>query len=151
MNTEYNAGPLVGEVKFISFGGNSIPARIIPDERELPEPRLTLTEDESAWLEEYCIGLQENFAECIEELIVYGFPAEGISHEDLDLNALVVICEDNKSAAEEVSEMGYQLDMSKYFVAPLITVHTSSEWSEIKQENDPFYWSAINEGVPIIQ
>ncbi len=150
MDTESNSDTLPGQEQCIVYGNKSIPVRIIPDEHEWSGPRLTLTAKESAWLEAYCIGLQENFADCVEQVIIYGFATEGISHKDLDLNALVVICEDNESAAEEVSDMGYQLDMSEFFVAPLITVHTSSEWLEIKQENDPFYWSAIYEGVSII-
>ena len=56
----------------------------------------------------------------------------------------------NGVTADEVSAIGYRLDMSKYSVAPSITALTSSQWRSIKRENNSFYWSAIIEGVSII-
>ena len=105
-----------------------------------------MTSEEAAWLEEYCKELRERFAEDIEQVIVYGFRVKGVVHEDLSLDTLVVISEGNGVTADEVSAMGYQLDMSKYSVAPSITTLTSSQWASIKLENNPFYWPAIHEG-----
>lgn len=109
-----------------------------------------MTSEEAAWLEEYCDGLRERFADDMEQVIVYGFRAKGVVHEELSLNTLVVISEGNGVTVDEVSAIGYRLDMSKYSVAPSITALTSSQWASIKRENNPFYWSAMNEGVSII-
>lgn len=136
--------------RIIKIGDNDVPVRIVPGEDERPESSLALTSEEADWLEEYCKRLRERFADDIEQVIVYGFRAKGIVHEDLSLDTLVVISERNGVTADEVSDIGYRLDVSKYFVAPSIIAVTSSRWATIKRENNPFYWSAMNEGVSII-
>ena len=136
--------------RHIRIGDNDVPIRIVPGENERPKSSLALTSEEADWLEEYCKTLRERFADDIERVIVYGFRAKGIVHEDLSLDTLVVISERNGVTADEVSDIGYRLDMSKYFVAPSIIALTSSRWAAIKRENNPFYWSAMNEGVSII-
>ncbi len=141
---------LIWNKRHIKIADRDVPVLIVQGEDKRPKGTLSMTSDEAAWLEEYCKGLRERFADGIVQVIVYGFRAEGIVHQDLSLETLVVISEGNRGAADEVSEIGYQLDMSKYFVAPSITVQTSSEWAKIKRENNPFYWSAIHEGVSII-
>ena len=136
--------------RIIKIGDSDVPVRIVPGEDERPESSLALTSEEADWLEEYCKRLRERFADDIEQVIVYGFRAKGIVHEDLSLDTLVVISERNGVTADEVSDIGYRLDVSKYFVAPSIIAVTSSRWATIKRENNPFYWSAMNEGVSII-
>ncbi|MYA61882.1 MAG: hypothetical protein F4X94_04845 [Dehalococcoidia bacterium] len=141
---------LTGTKHHIRIGDRDVPVLITPSEGGRPERTLAMTSEEMAWLEEYCKGLRERFADDVEQVIVYGFRAKGIVHEDLSLNTLVVISEGNGVTADEVSAIGYRLDMSKYSVAPSITALTSSQWDRIKRENNPFYWSAMNEGVSII-
>ena len=136
--------------RHIRIGNSDVPVLIKHVEDGRRERSLALTSEEAAWLEEYCKELQERFTESIEQVIVYGFRAKGIVHEDLSLNILVVISEENGVTADEVSSIGYKLDMSKYSVAPSITALTSSQWHSIKRENNSFYWPAINEGVSII-
>ena len=136
--------------RIIRIGDSDVPIRIMPGEDKRPKSSLAMTSDEADWLEEYCKGLRERFADDIERVIVYGFRAKGIVHEDLRLDTLVVISERNGVTADEVSAIGHRLDMSKYSVAPSIIALTSSQWAAVKRENNPFYWSAMNEGVSII-
>ena len=136
--------------RIIKIGDNHVPIRIVPGENERPKSSLALTSEEADWLEEYCKTLRERFADDIERVIVYGFRAKGIVHEDLSLDTLVVISERNGVTTDEVSDIGRLLDMSKYFVAPSIIALTSSRWATVQRENNPFYWSAMNEGVSII-
>ena len=105
----------------ITIGDCDVPVVIADDKNEMSERALAMTSEEAAWLEEYCNGLRERFADDIEQVIVYGFRARGVVHEDLSLNTLVVISEGNRATADEVSDIGYRLDMSKYSVAPSIT------------------------------
>ena len=136
--------------RIIRIGDSDVQIRIMPGEDKRPKSSLAMTSDEADWLEEYCKGLRERFADDIERVIVYGFRAKGIVHEDLRLDTLVVISERNGVTADEVSAIGHRLDMSKYSVAPSIIALTSSQWAAAKRENNPFYWSAMNEGVSII-
>ena len=136
--------------RHIRIGDRDVLVLIKQGEEGWREGALAMTSEEADWLEEYCKGLRERFAEDVERVIVYGFRAKGIVHEDLSLNTLVVISEGNEVTTDEVSAMGYRLDMSKYSVAPSITALTSSQWSSIKRENNSFYWSAIHEGVEIV-
>ena len=136
--------------RHITIGDCDVPVVIADDKNEMSERALAMTSEEAAWLEEYCNGLRERFADDIEQVIVYGFRAKGVVHEDLSLNTLVVISEGNRATADEVSDIGYRLDMSKYSVAPSITALTSSQWRSIKRENNPFHWPAIHEGVSVL-
>ena len=136
--------------RHIKIGESDVPVLIADDKDKKCVRALVMTSEEADWLEEYCEGLRERFAEDIEQVIVYGFRTKGIVHEDLSLNTLVVISEGNGVTADEVSAIGHRLDMSKYSVAPSIIALTSSQWATVKRENNPFYWSAINEGVSII-
>lgn len=136
--------------RHIKIGESDVPVLIADNEDKISERALVMTSEEADWLEEYCKGLRERFAEDIEQVIVYGFRAKGIVHEDLRLDTLVVISEGNGVTADEVSAIGHRLDMSKYSVAPSIIALTSSQWATVKRENNPFYWSAMNEGVSII-
>ena len=150
MTPESMNDSLMGTKRHLKIADRDVSILIVPGEDKQPRKILAMTSEEAAWLEEYCIGLRERFADDIEQVIVYGFRAKGIVHEDLSLNTLVVISEGNGVTADEVSAIGYRLDMSKYSVAPSITALTSSQWRSIKRENNPFYWPAIHEGVSII-
>lgn len=150
MTPESMNDSLMGTKRHLKIADRDVSILIVPGEDKQPRKILAMTPEEAAWLEEYCIGLRERFADDIEQVIVYGFRAKGIVHEDLSLNTLVVISEGNGVTADEVSAIGYRLDMSKYSVAPSITALTSSQWRSIKRENNPFYWPAIHEGVSII-
>ena len=150
MTTEHTTGRFSGIERPIKIGDFEVQVQIIPEDYEWPSSTLALTEVERAWLEAYCIQLQEHFPDCVEQVIVYGPRAEGFVHSDLELNTLVVICEDDGSVAHRVSDIGLELDMSDYFVAPSIAVRTSSEWDEIRQHGDPLFQPAVDAGVKII-
>ncbi|MCY4580617.1 MAG: hypothetical protein OXD31_16435 [Chloroflexi bacterium] len=150
MTAEHTTGRFSGVERPIKIGDYEVQVQIIPEDIEWPSSMLVLTEVERAWLEAYCIQLQEHFPDCVEQVIVYGPRAEGYAHSDLELNTLVVICEDDGSVADRVSDIGLELDMSDYFVAPSITVRTSSEWDEIRQHGDPLFQPAVDAGVKII-
>ena len=150
MTAEHTTGRFSGIERPIKIGDYEVQVQIIPEDHEWPSSTLALTEVERAWLEAYCIQLQEHFPDCVEQVIVYGPRAEGYAHSDLELNTLVVICEDDGSVAHRVSDIGLELDMSDYFVAPSITVRTSSEWDEIRQHGDPLFQPAVDAGVKII-
>ena len=150
MTTEHTTGRFSGVERPIKIGDYEVQVQIIPEDIEWPSSMLVLTEVERAWLEAYCIQLQEHFPDCVEQVIVYGPRAEGYAHSDLELNTLVVICEDDGSIAQRVSDIGLELDMYDYFVAPSIAVRTSSEWDEIRQHGDPLFQPAVDAGVKII-
>lgn len=150
MTAEHSTGRFSSVERPIKIGDYEVQVQIIPEDDEWPSSTLALTEVEAAWLEAYCIQLQEQFPDCVEQIIVYGPRAEGFVHSDMELNTLVVICEDDESVAHQVSDVGLELDMSDYFVAPSITVRTSSEVDEIRQHEDPLFWPAIDAGVKII-
>lgn len=125
-------------------------ARIGPGGQQPSLRALTLTETEAAWLEAYCKQLEERFPGCVEQVIVYGPRTEGFVHGDLELNTLVVISEEARPLARRVGDIGLDLDMSGYFVAPSLAVRTPSELAEIRRWKDPLFWPAIDDGVRIL-
>ena len=95
---------------------------------------LNLSADEQAWLDEYRRQLDEKFPGLVEDIIIFGPYARGISDPDVDFNTLVVIKEGDREKAEQVSYLGHLLDMTTFCVAPTIFVRNAAEWTKSKRD-----------------
>lgn len=129
---------------------SGVPANVIPPESTPPWPPLTLTTTELAWLEEYRRQLKERFAEQIEDIIVYGSHARGISDLDVDFNILVIVDEGDGETQEEISDLAYDIDLNGFFVAPSVRSRTSAEWAQGKLAGDSLYRRVVSEGISVL-
>ena len=129
---------------------SGVPANVVPPDPAPPYPRLTLTADELAWLEEFRRQLKERFPERIEDIIVYGSHANGISGLEVDFNVLVILEWGDRETQEAVGDLAYDIDLDGFFVAPSIRVYTKAEWVERKGNHDLIYRTASNEGVSVL-
>ena len=100
---------------------------------------LNLNADEQAWLDEYRRQLGEKFPGLVEDIIIFGPYARGISDPDVDFNTLVLIKDDDHKKADEVADLGILLDVTTFFVAPTIFPSTMAEWKESKRINGWIY------------
>ena len=100
---------------------------------------LNLSVDEQAWLDEYRRQLEEKFPGLVEDIIIFGPYARGISDLDVDFNTLVLIKGDDREKARDVADLGILLDTTIFFVAPTIFPHTTTEWEESKRTNGWIY------------
>ena len=94
---------------------------------------LNLSADEQAWVDEYRRQLDEEFPGLVDDIIIFGPYARGISDPDVDFNTLVLIKEGDRKKAEQVSYLGHLLDMTAFFVAPTIFVRNAAEWEKSKR------------------
>ena len=95
---------------------------------------LNLSADEQAWLDEYRRQLDEKFPGLVEDIIIFGPYARGISDPDVDFNTLVLIKDGDRKKGDQVSSLGHLIDMTMFFVAPTIFVRNAAEWA--KSERD---------------
>ncbi|MDE2684100.1 MAG: hypothetical protein OXI54_08125 [Chloroflexota bacterium] len=100
---------------------------------------LNLSADEQAWLDEYRRQLAEQFPGLVEDIIIFGPYARGISDPDVDFNTLVLIKEGDRNKAGQVSYLGHMLDMTGFFVAPTIFVRNAAEWAKSKRDGGWMY------------
>lgn len=100
---------------------------------------LNLSADEQAWVDEFRRQLEEKFPGLVEDIIIFGPYARGISDPDVDFNALVLIKEGDRKKAEQVSYLGNLLDVTTFFVAPTIFVRDSAEWAKSKRDGGWIY------------
>ena len=107
----------------------------------------TLTTNERDWLDEYARQLRERFPDLIEDIFVYTW--DEYEH-DPEFRMLVLIRSEERATEREVSTLGHTIDMSGFFVAPLIHVINTKEWAYRKRIGDPTYRMVEREGVSIV-
>ena len=105
----------------------------------------TLTTKERGWLEEYVRQLQERFPEQIKDVKVCS-----LDH-DPELKTLVLIRDGERETDREISKLGHTIDMSSFYIGPLIRVLTVDEWEKRKLTGAPiFFGEGEREGVSVL-
>lgn len=134
----------------IVITNSGVPANVVTPGPMPPGPRLSLTASELGWLEEYRRQLKGRFAERIEDVIVYGSHARGISGLDVDFNILVIVDGADGEMQEEIGDLAYDIDLNGFFVAPSIRSCTSQEWAESKSSASSLYRRVAHEGISVL-
>ncbi len=109
---------------------------------------LNLAPQEQTWLEEFRHHLKERFPGLLEDILIYGSYAQGISDPEIELKMVVLITEGDWKEKEEVSYLGYDLD-TEFVVCPSISVYTMSEWAEYRRIGAPTYKTVANDGISV--
>ena len=128
------AGEAKTETVTMSATASGVPVRVVPNGWRPKEDCLTLAVDELAWLDRFRARLLEEFAELVEDIIVYGFRARGMGDLSLDFEALVVIAEDDGIARKQIRELGYELAAETYAGA-IVDVVTSADRAAEQERN----------------
>ena len=110
---------------------------------------LTLTQEERIWLAAYQKALKARFADLIKALIIFGSKARGSSHEDSDLDVLIVIHEGDWETKKSVAESGYMLAIGTD-VVPSLIVLTADEWKYHQDYEAPFWQTVTRDGTPVL-
>ena len=110
---------------------------------------LNLTADEQGWLSEYRRRLQEQFPGLMEDIIVYGPYARGISDPDVEWSMVMIIREGDRERKEELSSLAYDVDLDgRFFCSPIIQFYTTAEWAE--SNGSTIYKIATTDGVSVV-
>jgi predicted nucleotidyltransferase len=133
----------------IAKTASGVPVQIVSREPP-PWPPLTLTAEELAWLDEYRRQLLERFPGQIEDIVVYGSRARGIADAELEYNVLVIISKGDRKTQEAIGDLGYDVDIDGFFVAPAVVVYTGEEWAQRKRNDSPVYRRVGREGISVL-
>ena len=109
---------------------------------------LKLTPAEQAWLDEYRQTLATDYPGLVEDIIIYGPHARGVTDPDIELRVLVLIKDGSRETKDAVSYLGH-LQAVTTGAVPLIFVYTKADWAERKRMGDPFYRMAAHDGVSV--
>ena len=111
--------------------------------------RLNLNSNEQGWLDEYRRQLQDKFPGLVEDILIYGPYARGVSDPDVEMDVLVLIREGDRKRKEEVNYLGHTIDMDGFFVGPSIMVYATVEWVKGNPNVSWIYESVTREGVSV--
>ena len=111
---------------------------------------LNLNSNEQGWLDEYRRQLQEKFPGLVEDILIYGPYARGVSDPDVEMDVLVLTRAGDHERKEEVNYLGHTIDMDGFFVGPSIMVYTKAEWVKGNPNVSWIYESVTREGVSVI-
>ena len=109
---------------------------------------LDLTADESAWLDAYCSELRHH-ADKVVRVLVYGSKARGDSHDESDVDVLIIVRDDAADAKRSLRVIGYDLAATSNAV-PSIMAYTLAEWQERSDRGYPFQRAVEREGVSVL-
>ena len=93
---------------------------------------LKLTPAEQAWLDEYRRTLAKDYPGLVEDIIIYGPHARGVTDPDFELRLIVLIKDGSRETKDAISYLGHFQAVTTG-AAPLIIVYTAAEWSERKR------------------
>ncbi len=109
---------------------------------------LTLTPEEQKWLDDYRRILDEKYGDIVEDIIIYGSKARGDSHEDSDVDVVVLITEGDWKERKQIAYHGYDLSIGTD-VVPSILVCNKSQWTEWENSQSYFLESIHDDGISI--
>lgn len=89
---------------------------------------MSLTREEQEWIDSYRKLLDQQFPDLVEDMRIFGSKARGDSHQESDLDVLLIIREGNWRVKHDIREPGYSLSIEKN-VVPSILVYTLKEWN----------------------
>lgn len=115
----------------------------------MPLDTPTLTAEEQTWLEAYQQALDDQFPGLIKNFVIFGSKARGSSHQDSDLDILVVIQEGDWKTKKTVAEPGYLLAIGTQ-VVPSLIVLTHEEWANHKAHQAPFWQTVTRDGITVL-
>ena len=111
---------------------------------------LNLTIGEQGWLDEYRRQLEEKFPGLVEDIIIYGPYARGVSDPDVDMQVLVIIREGDSAQEEKVGGLGHDIDSTGFWAAPSILVYARDDWGEGRRTGVSHYERAAADGISVL-
>ena len=109
---------------------------------------LKLTPAEQAWLDEYRQTLARDYPGLVEDIIIYGPHARGVTDPDIELDTLVIIRDGDAGTKKAIRYLGH-LKAAIANAVPLIKVYTRTEWASRGTMGDPLYKMAARDGVSV--
>jgi len=111
--------------------------------------KMQLTASEQQWLDAYRQSLRDQFADAVEEVLIYGSKARGDAGPDSDLDVLLIVRDEAEALKRPMRGLGHLLAAATD-VVPSILAYTRREWNERKRSGSPFRWNVERDGVRVL-
>src|SRR5262249_3690233 len=111
--------------------------------------KMELTPSEQQWLEAYRQALQDQFADAVEEVLIYGSKARGDASADSDLDVLLIVRDEAEARKRPMRGLGHLLAAATD-VVPSILAYTRREWDQRKRSGSPFRRNVERDGVRVL-
>ena len=95
-------------------------------------------------------ALKKRFGGRLRELVVFGSQARGVTHEDSDVDVLVVVDDMSESDRREVFDLAYDVDAAApewVGLAPL--PYSTSQAADIRSRERLLFRDIDREGIPL--
>lgn len=110
---------------------------------------LTLTAEEQGWLDQYLTRLSTDFPGVVKRFIIHGSKARGDSHDDSDIDIVMIVDEADEQLSEEIRDIGH--DLAGFTdTLPSMIVHSEKQWQWALENGFPFNENVEREGVDLM-
>jgi predicted nucleotidyltransferase len=110
---------------------------------------MQLTASEQKWLNAYRQALRDEFAEAVEEVLIYGSKARGDAGPDSDVDVLLIVKDKAEAKKRPMRGLGHMLAAATD-VVPSIMAYTRTEWDQRKRSGSPFRQNVERDGVRVL-
>lgn len=110
---------------------------------------LTLHPEEQAWLDKYREALKREHADSVRRLVVYGSKARGDSHDESDVDLLLIVHDTASDMKKALRRIGHDLAAATP-VAPSIMAYTEREWNTLEELRSPYRAAVERDGVTVL-
>ena len=110
---------------------------------------LALHSEEQVWLDEYRQALIEQRPGAVVRMLVYGSKARGDTHEDSDIDVLLVLKNEAEQLKRPLRHIGYDLAATSHAV-PSIMAYTQAEWDRLRVLRSAYREAVERDGVDVL-
>lgn len=110
---------------------------------------LTLHAREQTWLDGYRRALKRKHADAVLRLVVYGSKARGDSHDESDLDLLLIVDDSASDMKKALRRIGHEL-AAPLVVLPSIMAYTEGEWNQLERYRSAYHAAVEREGVAVL-
>jgi predicted nucleotidyltransferase len=111
--------------------------------------KMQLRGSEQQWLDAYRQALRDQFADAVEQVLIYGSKARGDASPDSDLDVLLIVSDDAEVMKRPMRGLGHLLAAATD-VVPSIMAYTRREWDQRKRSGSLFRRNVERDGVRVL-
>ena len=110
---------------------------------------LTLHPEEQCWLDKYRKALDERHPGAVLRMVIYGSKAREDTHENSDIDVLIIVKNESNSLKRPLRRIGYDLAATSWTV-PSIMAYTQAEWERLENLQSPYREAVERDGVSVL-
>ena len=105
--------------------------------------------EERLWIEQYVAAVRERYPDAVSRLLLYGSKARGDSHDESDIDLMLIVKDEAEGLMWDLRWIGYDLAAASWAV-PSILVRTEAEWARRELLGSPFHAAVERDGIRVL-